>query len=103
MGLFKKGISKDFEGYKFTFNKVIEYTGLQIKKDPGVPLVYFGCFLMMAGMTVTFYTSRKIIRIFLKYSYEHVSVYAGFPGKDEESHQMFLENMKKCFIVTRDA
>jgi cytochrome c biogenesis protein len=95
LGLFEKGISRDVEGYTITFNRVIEYTGLQVKKDPGVPVVYFGCFLMMAGMIVTFYTSRKIIRIFLKYSDEHVSVYAGFSGKDEESHQMFLDKMKK--------
>ena len=93
LGLFKKGISRDFNGYKFTFNRVIEYTGLQVKKDPGVPVVYIGCFLMMVGMIITFYTSRRIIRILVKNSDK--TLYAGFPGKEEEYNKIFLDNMKK--------
>ncbi|MEQ8187946.1 MAG: cytochrome c biogenesis protein ResB [Candidatus Eremiobacterota bacterium] len=93
LGLFEKGISSDFEGYKFTFNRVIEYTGLQIKKDPGIPVVYAGCFLMMAGMIITFYTSRRIIRILFKHSDK--AFYAGFSGKEEEYNKIFLDNMKK--------
>lgn len=93
IGLFEKGISRDFEGYTFTFTGVIEYTGLQIKKDPGIPVVYAGCFLMMAGMIITFYTFRRIIRILIKYSDK--TLYAGFSGKEEEYNKIFLDNMKK--------
>ncbi len=96
LGLFKKGISRDFEGYKFTFNRVIEYTGLQIKEDPGVPVVYAGCFLMMIGMLLTFYTSRRIIRILFKYADKNL--YAGFSGKEEEYNKIFLDKMKKYLI-----
>ncbi|MCP4665506.1 MAG: cytochrome c biogenesis protein ResB, partial [Deltaproteobacteria bacterium] len=32
------------------------YTGLQVNRDPGVPLVWAGCFLMVAGFLITFFT-----------------------------------------------
>ncbi|MBW1681345.1 MAG: cytochrome c biogenesis protein ResB [Deltaproteobacteria bacterium] len=35
------------------------YTGLQVNRDPGVPLVWTGCFLMVAGFIVTFFTSHR--------------------------------------------
>ena len=37
------------------------YTGLQVNKDPGVPIVWLGCFLMVAGLFFTFFTSHRRI------------------------------------------
>ncbi len=37
------------------------YTGLQVNKDPGVPIVWAGCFLIIAGFIVTFFTSHMRI------------------------------------------
>jgi len=37
------------------------YTGLQANKDPGVSLVWLGCFIMVAGFFVTFFTSHRKI------------------------------------------
>lgn len=37
------------------------YTGLQVNKDPGVSIVWLGCFLMVVGFFVTFFTSHKRI------------------------------------------
>lgn len=37
------------------------YTGLQVNKDPGVPVVWGGCFLMVAGFFVTFFSSHRKI------------------------------------------
>lgn len=36
-------------------------TGLQVAKDPGVWLVYFGCFIMMSGLYVAFFMSHRRI------------------------------------------
>jgi cytochrome c biogenesis protein len=42
------------ESYKDSF-----YTGLQVKKDPGVWVIYFGFTLMLLSMIVTLYTSHR--------------------------------------------
>lgn len=40
-------------------------TGLQVAKDPGVWLVYLGCFLMLVGLYVAFFMSHKRIWVTL--------------------------------------
>ena len=35
------------------------YTGLQVNKDPGVNIVWLGCFLMVTGFILTFFTSHR--------------------------------------------
>jgi cytochrome c biogenesis protein len=39
------------------------YTGLQVSRDPGVPLVWTGFFLIMVGLFTTFFTSHRSIWI----------------------------------------
>ena len=51
---------KDFES-KF-------YTGLQVNRDPGVSIVWAGCFLMIGGFFVTFFMSHR--RIWVRISSE---------------------------------
>lgn len=38
-----------------------QYTGLQVRKDPGVWIVYFGCFAMATGLFVAFFMSHRRI------------------------------------------
>ena len=47
--------------YIFTLEGVIskEYTGLQVTKDPGVWVVWFGCALMIFGLIVSFFFSHQ--------------------------------------------
>ncbi len=37
----------------------VEYTGLQVRKDPGVLIVYLGCIIMAVGLYITFFMSHK--------------------------------------------
>ncbi|MCF8144292.1 MAG: cytochrome c biogenesis protein ResB [Deltaproteobacteria bacterium] len=39
------------------------YTGLQVNRDPGVPIVWGGCFFMVLGLFFTFFTSHRRIWI----------------------------------------
>lgn len=49
-------------GTPYTVNaKQMYATGLQVAKDPGVWLVYLGCFMMMAGLYIAFFMSHKRI------------------------------------------
>jgi cytochrome c biogenesis protein ResB len=42
------------------------YTGLQVAKDPGVPIVWIGCFLITIGLVASFFFSHK--RVWAKIS-----------------------------------
>jgi cytochrome c biogenesis protein len=44
----------------------VQYTGLQVRKDPGVWLVYLGCLIMAIGLYAAFFMSHRRIWIRLK-------------------------------------
>jgi cytochrome c biogenesis protein len=37
----------------------VEYTGLQVSKDPGVVIIYFASFIMALGLYIAFFMSHK--------------------------------------------
>jgi cytochrome c biogenesis protein len=39
------------------------YTGLQVTKDPGVPIVYAGFIIMLIGFVITFFMSHQMIAV----------------------------------------
>ena len=45
---------------QITFNEFITSTGLQIKKDPGIPIVYFSFFFLMVSIYVSFLSYSQI-------------------------------------------
>jgi cytochrome c biogenesis protein len=51
------------DGSKVEFLKFwgVQYTGLQVRKDPGVGIVYLGCILMALGLYITFFMSHRRI------------------------------------------
>ncbi len=42
----------------------VQYTGLQVRKDPGVWVVYFGCIMMSVGLFIAFFMSHR--RLWIK-------------------------------------
>ncbi|RLB15134.1 MAG: hypothetical protein DRG63_07390 [Deltaproteobacteria bacterium] len=62
---FPKLNPSSFEPYTFFLDEIESryYTGLQLSKDPGVSVVWAGCFLMIGGLFVTFFTSHRRIWI----------------------------------------
>ncbi len=60
-GKLDEGVSLEFMHYWGA-----QYTGLQVRKDPGVWLVYLGCILMSLALYVAFFMSHRKIWILIQ-------------------------------------
>lgn len=45
---------------QFTLLEIISSTGIQIKKDPGIPIIYLGFFLLMLSTLISYITYSQI-------------------------------------------
>ncbi len=54
-----QGVATTLEGMSFTFDREAKYTGLSVASDPGTPLVWLGCFLLVAGFAVRLYVPHR--------------------------------------------
>ncbi len=43
----------------------VQYTGLQVRKDPGVLVVYLGCIIMAIGLYITFFMSHRRVWVYV--------------------------------------
>jgi cytochrome c biogenesis protein len=50
-----QGKATDINGLTYTFEREAKYTGLNVAKDPGTPIVWLGCFLLVVGFVVRLY------------------------------------------------
>jgi cytochrome c biogenesis protein len=65
-----------FKPYTFFLDGIESqyYTGLQVNRDPGVPLVWLGFFLIVAGLFVTFFMSHRKVWVRLSETNGRVTV-----------------------------
>jgi len=68
------------------------YTGLQVAKDPGVLVVWLGCFLMVLGICMAFFMSHK--RVWARISDGTVTV-GGSASKNPAGFEMSFEELLK--------
>ena len=54
-GIIQEPLSITFDGYRY-------YTGLQMKYDPGIPVIFFGFLLICLGLVVLFFLKRNTCR-----------------------------------------
>jgi cytochrome c biogenesis protein len=55
----------------------VEYTGMQVRKDPGVWIVYLGCIIMSVGLFITFFMSHKRVWVNISEDKNGVNVLIG--------------------------
>lgn len=63
-------------------------TGLQVTRDPGVPVVWTGCFLLITGIFIAFFSSHR--RIWVRIGGGRVVV-AGSSSKNKAAFDTFFE------------
>jgi cytochrome c biogenesis protein len=66
-GKLTSGQTIDVQGkYKLTFDGLAGFAGLQVKKDPGVAVIWLGCALLLGGLLLAFYWQPVVISGFLQ-------------------------------------
>ncbi|MDR3599734.1 MAG: cytochrome c biogenesis protein ResB [Desulfosporosinus sp.] len=61
-GKLTSGQTIDVQGsYKLTLEGLVGFTGLQVKKDPGVAVIWLGCVLLLGGLLLAFYWQPVVI------------------------------------------
>jgi len=60
VGTVRSGLSTDVNGVTLALVDVIGSTGLQIKADPGIPLVYTGFGLLMVGVMMSYVSHSQV-------------------------------------------
>lgn len=72
------------------------YTGLQVAKDPGVWVVWAGCFLMVVGSMVAFFLSHRRIWVVLVPNGEKTLVkIGGSAHRNQPAFEIFFDELKK--------
>lgn len=70
-----------------------QYTGLQVRKDPGVWIVYLGCALMSVGLYMTFFMSHR--RLWIKLVPEKNTTKVLIGGSANKTRQSFEQKINK--------
>ncbi len=75
----------------------VQYTGLQVRRDPGVLIVYLGCIIMALGLYVTFFMSHR--RIWANVSEEKGSVRVTIGASANRNKAAFEHKIEKLVSI----
>jgi len=85
-----------FKPYTFFLDgmETSHYTGLQVNRDPGVPIVWAGCFLIVVGFFGAFFTSHRRIWVRLSSEKQGINIsIAGTTSKNPVGLERELEHL----------
>jgi len=88
--------------YQFTIKEIDPryYSGLQATKDPGVWVVWAGCFLMMAGFYMTFFLSHR--RIWVRLTEKGRETLVEIAGASHRDRSGFEKEFEKISQALRE-
>lgn len=96
-------ISKMPGRYEFRVGEIQPkyYSGLQVNKDPGVWVVWAGCFLMMAGFYMTFFMSHR--RIWVRMMEKKGETQVEIAGSSHRNRSDFEKEMDRIGQAVKEA
>jgi cytochrome c biogenesis protein len=77
------GKSAKYKGFTVTLEDVVDYTGLQVSRNPGLPIIYIGFGLLLLGVFLSFYVVHKIVRLRIAADGGDVTVLMGASSREE--------------------
>lgn len=85
LGWMTEGESAGHKGFTVKLDDIANYTGLQVSRNPGLPVIYAGFGLLLAGVFLSFYMLHRIIRLRITANGRRVSVLAGATCREDAS------------------
>ena len=77
------------------------YTGLQVTKDPGVWVVWTGCFMMVMGSLIAFFLSHRRLWVTLQPLEKGIGVrFGGLAHRNQPAFALYFDELKKDFHTT---
>ena len=88
--------------YQFNIKEIEPryYSGLQVTKDPGVWVVWAGCFLMMAGFYAAFFLSHR--RIWVRLTEKGGKTWVEIAGASHRDRAGFEKEFEKMIQALRE-
>lgn len=77
--------SNSYKGFAITLDDVVDYTGLGVSRNPGLPIIYTGFGLLLIAVFLAFYVSHMVIRVRISPSKGGAAVTAGAASRLEDS------------------
>jgi cytochrome c biogenesis protein len=77
--------SAKYKGFTIEVEDAVDYTVLQVARNPGLPIVYTGFALILFGVFVSFYVMRKVIRVRVSPAATGASVLIGGNSRSDPS------------------
>jgi cytochrome c biogenesis protein len=88
--------------YRFKVREIVPkyYSGLQVNKDPGVPLVWTGCVFMIVGFYLTFFLSHR--RLWVRLSTQGKDTLLEIGGSSHRNRIAFEQEFERMFQGLRE-
>jgi cytochrome c biogenesis protein len=78
--------------FKIRDTSILEYTGLQVAWDPGVPIVWLACTVMILGLYIAFFVAHQRIWIRIDLDSDETAVLmAGTSNRNPASFERHFE------------
>lgn len=95
LGAIEEGRPVVHEGVTLSLDNVRIRSGIEIRRDPGVPIVWVGCGLLVVGLFLTFYIWPRTVRVHISPSGDGASVVAGAAGRGDSRAAADLRRLER--------
>lgn len=85
LGWLEVGKSAPYKDFTVTLDDVVNYTGLQVARNPGLPIIYLGFGLLLAGVFLSFYVPYRVMRLRISATGQGVTAVVGASSRDDYS------------------
>jgi cytochrome c biogenesis protein len=95
-GWVSSGNPLKYKNYTVSMGDLVNYTGLQYRKDPGIQVVWTGFMITILGLFMSFYLTNKTMRLLLKKDGKSTAAYLLTYSSLQEGFEREIESIKKA-------